>query len=177
MAEVELGKEFEKTARLYRMPAPYNPREIEEHDFDALKESLTRHGLVQPIVVNLRSPQQGWEPDCESVIVGGHQRVKAAADLGWEEMWIERVDWDERDERNANLALNRISGDWERDMLERALRELKAIGDDLTGTGFTEDEITRMFDEISREPPAEFPNADEKTTHECPKCGYKWKAA
>ena len=103
--------------------------------------------------------------------------MKAAADLGWEEMWVERVDWDEVDERNANLALNRIAGDWERDMLERALRELKALGDDLSGTGFTEDEITRMFDEISREPPPEFPDADEKTTHECPKCGYKWKAA
>lgn len=170
-----MRKTQEKTEYLSTIPAPYNPREMGEHDYENLKASLQEYGVVQEVVVNKRTGEQGWEPDCEPVIVGGHQRVRAAAELQIVKMPVAWIDVDEVAERKLNLILNRVGGDWQRDMLERALRELKSMGDDLSGTGFTDDEIKGWLDEQHQEPPPEFPDATNETNHECPKCGYKWK--
>src|SRR5213593_2811975 len=123
------------TRELAGMAAPYNPRQISDHDLEALRRSLRFFGTVEPSVVNRRSGH----------IVGGHQRVKAAQAEGIATLPACYVDLDDPSEKQLNLALNRIHGEWDEDMLERLLAELKAGGADLALTGFTDDEIAALL--------------------------------
>jgi len=109
------------TARLAEMAAPYNPRKISSHDLDALRRSLKFFGTVEPIIVNKRSGR----------IVGGHQRVRAAAAEGIETLPVVHVDLDEPSEKQLNLALNRISGEFDLEKLAEVLGDLEAAGADL----------------------------------------------
>ncbi len=128
------------TEALAGMAAPFNPRTISGHDLDALRRSLRFFGTVEPIVVNRRSGH----------IVGGHQRVKAAQAEGIDEMPVVYVDLDDPAEKQLNVALNRIHGEWDESKLEEILADLKTAGADLALTGFTEEEL----DELLRGPDA-----------------------
>src|SRR5262245_6489370 len=119
------------TADLARMAAPYNPRRISEHDLAALRRSLKFFGTVEPVIVNRRSGH----------IVGGHQRVKAAEAEEIDSLPVVYVDLDDPSEKQLNIALNRISGEWDPGALERVLAELQAGGADMELTGFTSDEL------------------------------------
>src|SRR5437870_3309116 len=120
-----------RTAELAAMAAPYNPRRISEHDLAALQRSLRFFGTVEPIVVNRRSGH----------IVGGHQRVKAAEAEEIPALPVVFVDLDGPSEKQLNLALNRISGEWDPEKLEAVLADLSAGGADMGLTGFTEEEL------------------------------------
>lgn len=173
-----------KTADLAKIPAPYNPREMLDHDWSVLKQSLIEFGCVQSIVVNKRSEEQGWKKGEEPVIVGGHQRVRAAGDpdvaiaklpTGW-------VDLNELKEHQLNLILNRTSGDFEEDMLERALRVIEELGggDALDFTGFDTDELEAYLGDPDgtiggNEAGDGFNEPGDDFDHECPKCNYRWK--
>jgi DNA modification methylase len=124
-----------KTANLKQMAAPYNPRTISDHDLVALGRSMTEFGVVEPVVVNKRTGR----------IVGGHQRVKAAEARGIDELPVVHVDLDESAEKQLNLSLNRISGEFDTDMLADVLRELEQDGADLDLTGFTTSEIDDLI--------------------------------
>lgn len=123
------------TRDLATMAAPYNPRSIQDHDLDALRRSLRYFGTVEPIVVNRRSGR----------IVGGHQRVKAAMAEEIESLPVVYVDLDDPSEKQLNLALNRIHGEWDEAKLEVLLRELETLGADLDLTGFAEAEIEALL--------------------------------
>jgi len=122
------------TATLAEMAAPYNPRRISPHDLEALRRSLRTFGAVEPVVVNRRTDR----------IVGGHQRVCAAEAEGIAALPVVYVDLDEPAEKQLNLALNRISGEWDEALLGALLRDLEAECDDLALTGFTADEIAEL---------------------------------
>ena len=124
-----------RTDEPMRKAAPYNPRTIADHDLEALRRSLRFFGTVEPIVVNKRSDR----------IVGGHQRVRAAQAEGIESLPVVHVDLDEPSERQLNLALNRIHGEWDLEKLEDVLRELETMGADLDLTGFTQIEIEELL--------------------------------
>ena len=113
------------TTELREMVAPYNPRTISDHDLVALGRSMTAFGVVEPVVVNRRTKR----------IVGGHQRVKAAEAQGIDELPVVYVNLDEPAEKQLNIALNRISGEFDTDKLADILRELEVAGADLDLTG------------------------------------------
>ena len=123
-----------KTVELVGMAAPYNPRKISDHDLAALRRSLKFFGTVEPVVVNRRSGH----------IVGGHQRVRAAEAEGIEALPVVYVELDEPSERQLNLALNRISGEFDTEKLAVVLSDLEAAGADLELTGFTDDELAEL---------------------------------
>jgi DNA modification methylase len=123
------------TARLASMGAPYNPRQMSEHDLDALRRSLRFFGTVEPIVVNQRSGH----------IVGGHMRIRAAEAEGIETLPVVYVDLDDPTERQLNIALNKIRGTWDEAKLADLLRELETLGADLDLTGFAEEEIEALL--------------------------------
>ena len=122
------------TSQLTEMAAPYNPRKISDHDLEALRKSLRFFGTVEPIVVNERSGH----------IIGGHQRVRAAKAEGLDELPVVYVDLDEPSEKQLNLALNRISGEWDIEKLGALLGDLDKAGADLALTGFTDVEIEKL---------------------------------
>ncbi len=124
-----------KTTKLAGMAAPYNPRLISDHDLAALRRSMRRFGTVEPVVVNRRSGH----------IVGGHQRVKAAEAEGIKTLPVVQVDLDARAEKQLNLALNRINGQFDPDRLSVVLADLKISGADLAITGFTQAELEDLI--------------------------------
>ena len=123
-----------ETDRLAAMAWSGNPRKISPHDLEALQRSLRFFGTVEPIVVNQRSGN----------IVGGHQRVKAAEAEGIATLPVVHVDLDEPSEKQLNLALNRISGEFDLERLATVLGDLEAAGADLQFSGFTDEEIERL---------------------------------
>ena len=98
-------------------PADYNPRvELQPGDpeYEALKTSLETDGVVVPIIWN----------ETTGRIVGGHQRYKALMDMGVEETDVSVVHFDETKEKQANVALNRIEGEWDDEKLHDLFAEL-----------------------------------------------------
>ena len=113
-------------------PDPFNPRRISDEEMEALTRSIREFGLVDPLVVRKE----------DRSIIGGHQRLVAAKRLGFTEVPVVFVDLSEEQARLLNLALNRISGAWDEELLAQLFKELKLAEADLTLSGFCEDEIT-----------------------------------
>jgi hypothetical protein len=88
-------------------PAPYNPRQSTAKQEEKLKASLSKFGLVEPIIFN---KQTGY-------IVGGHFRVRELNKLGYEEIECVIVDLNEADEKELNIRLNANTGQWDWEML------------------------------------------------------------
>ena len=105
--------------------APYNPRIMNEVEKNKLKESIKQFGLVQPLVLN---EQTGY-------IVGGNQRLQALKELYGEdyEADIVLINISPEKEKALNIALNKISGDWDLSKLQSLLTELS--DDDIVSTG------------------------------------------
>lgn len=127
--------------------ADYNPRELTEQQYLNLKQSLDDFGQVVPIVVNEHK-------DRKNVIVGGHQRVRVAKDLGMKTMPCVTVNLTVDKERELNLRLNKNTGQWDWDKLANEF-DL----DELMDVGFTEMELGLgdEDDDMDPAPDAELP--------------------
>ena len=88
-------------------PAPYNPRKSTKEQEDNLKKSLSKFGVVEPIIYNERSKH----------IVGGHFRVRELKKLGIKEVECVIVDLNDADEKELNIRLNANTGEWDWDIL------------------------------------------------------------
>ena len=115
----------------------YNPREISTHDFESLKRSIKRYGFLEPVVVN-------QFPGRENILVGGHQRVRAAKALGLAEVPVIYVNLPLKEEQLLNLALNRIRGDWQEEQLVQLIGQIEN-GQGLELTGFTDQELDKLL--------------------------------
>ena len=130
--------EFEVTRIADMNRAAYNPRvdlQPEDEEYQAIERSLKRHGLVQPIVWNRRT----------NTVVSGHQRLTVLEAQGETEVTVSVVDLDDIQEKELNVALNKITGEWDDDKLSVILNEL---GEEATDTGFTLPEIDVLRDEL-----------------------------
>ena len=78
-------------------------------------------------------------------MVGGHQRLSVLKHLGHTEVDCVVVDIDERKEKALNIALNKISGEWDENRLTEILKELQLSGYDTALTGFDIKEIDELF--------------------------------
>ena len=77
-------------------------------------------------------------------MIGGHQRLKVLAELGNTKVDVSIVDLDETNEKALNVALNKISGEWDMPMLQDILLELNTDGFDMDSIGFSLDELTQF---------------------------------
>ena len=119
-------------------PADYNPRkdlQPGDSEYEKLKRSLAEFGYVEPVIWNKTTGH----------IVGGHQRLKVLADLGFESVDCVVVELDETREKTLNIALNKISGDWDESKLALLIADLDASDFDAELTGFDEAEIQAMI--------------------------------
>jgi len=115
--------------------APYNPRKIDEKELAKLKRSISEFGYVEPIVWNERT----------GFVVGGNQRLKALRELGIEEVDVVVVDLDDAKEKALNVALNKISGEWDFIKLKDVLTDIDTGDFDIELTGFDLDEIADLI--------------------------------
>lgn len=147
---------------------PKNPRRISEHDYKALLTSIKTFGDLSGIVKNNRTGQ----------LVGGHQRIQAFKELGGQPVITERypqpnskgttaigyviledekfgyreVDWDADFEMQANVAANKIQGEFDNDLLAQIVYETSQLenGTELNELmGFTEKEAQKLIDSVA----------------------------
>lgn len=129
---------FEKMKLSELRPADYNPRvELKPgmEEYEKLKQSILEFGFVDPPIFNKRTGN----------LVGGHQRVSVAKDLGIGEIEVSIVDLPIEKEKALNIALNKISGQWDEDKLALLLNELDE--NELNISGFTDKEIQEVIDQ------------------------------
>ena len=81
-------------------------------------------------------------------IVGGHQRLKILQDQGHTEIECVVVDLDETEEKALNVALNKVSGEWDLPKLADLISELDNGIFDITLTGFDAAEIEDLFSKV-----------------------------
>tara|TARA_R100001594_G_scaffold90734_1_gene125120 strand:- start:479 stop:1615 length:1137 start_codon:yes stop_codon:yes gene_type:complete len=113
--------------------AEYNPRQLTQDQYKHLKDSITRFGLVDPIIVNKNKERK-------NIIVGGHQRVKVAKDLKIKKVPVLEIDLTYEKERELNVRLNKNTGEWDYDNLANFFDM-----DELTDWGFSDDDL-KLFD-------------------------------
>jgi len=125
-------------------PAEYNPRKDlkpGDPDYEKLKRSIEQFGYVDLLI---------WNKTTEH-IVGGHQRAKVLMDLGYEEVDCVVVEMDETQEKALNVALNKISGDWDKDKLALVIADIQGMDFDVSFTGFDPAEIDDLFRDSLKE--------------------------
>ena len=128
-------------------PATYNPRQITKKQYNDLKESIDRFGLVDPIIVNEKT----------MTIIGGHQRYKIwkenAEQSNVDDITIPCVmlNLNTEQERELNIRLNKSGGEWDMDILanEFDIEELKEWGFKDLEFGFNIDKIEEEQEEIA----------------------------
>ena len=113
-------------------PAEYNPRRMTNKQYEDLKNSLEKFGLVDPIIIN-----------ADNTVVGGHQRLRIMRELGAELVPTVRVNLSKEDERELNIRLNKNSGEFDLDILANNfdVDELKDWGFKDVELGFNIDKI------------------------------------
>ncbi|WP_062052368.1 site-specific DNA-methyltransferase [Bacillus sp. JCM 19034] len=119
-------------------PAPYNPRvdlQPGNSEYEKLKQSIETFGYVEPLVWNERTGN----------LVGGHQRFKVLMEEQPKHIEVSVVDLDLDREKALNLALNKISGDWDKEKLETLLLELNDADFEMSLTGFNEEDIEEIL--------------------------------
>lgn len=114
------------------IPAEYNPRKISPKEYEDIKASIKRFGLVDPAIVNINK-------DRYNIIIGGHRRTEVAKDLGYTQMPCVEVDLTLEKEKELNVRLNKNTGSFDENLLS-----LHFTKDFLKEIGFGESEL-KMF--------------------------------
>ncbi len=119
--------------------ASYNPRvdlKTGDAEFEKIKNSITEFGYCEPIIVNT-----------DMTIIGGHQRAKVLKELGYDEIDCVVIDIDKTKEKALNIALNKITGEWDMSALAKLLDDLKTENYDIELTGVDFAEAEKLWDE------------------------------
>jgi hypothetical protein len=119
-------------------PATYNPRkdlQKDDAEYIKLKRSIETFGYVEPVIINT-----------DFTVIGGHQRLKVLKDLNFEKVDCVVVDVDKTKEKALNVALNKISGEWDMELLKDLMQDLKDEDFDMELTGFDFDELNDLLE-------------------------------
>ena len=126
-------------------PAPYNPRKDlkpDDPEYQQLVKSIDEFGCVEPLVWNKKTGN----------LVGGHQRFKVLLAQGVKQIHVSVVDLPLAKEKALNVALNKISGDWDQDKLAELLGELIELPDfDVSLTGFDLPAVEQLIASLDEE--------------------------
>ncbi|EPI5742705.1 site-specific DNA-methyltransferase [Enterococcus faecalis] len=129
--------------------AEYNPRvdlKPGMQEYEKLKQSILEFGFVDPPIYNIQTGN----------LVGGHQRVAVARELGlFNEIEVSVVNLPLNKEKALNVTLNKISGQWDEEKLYVLLNELDDEAVSLTG--FDTEEVDSLLDSFNYEEDIEKP--------------------
>ncbi|MBP2652187.1 MAG: methylase domain protein [Firmicutes bacterium] len=131
---------FEKLSIESLIPASYNPRKKlkpGDTEFENIKNSITEFGYVDPVIVNQ-----------DLTVIGGHQRISVLKALGHTEIDCVVIDVDKTKEKALNIALNKISGEWNKELLADLIKDLQTLDYDVAFTGFEPPEIDELFNDV-----------------------------
>ncbi len=116
--------------------AEYNPRAWDEQAKKKLKASITKHGFVDPVIVN-------GAPKRKNIIIGGHFRTEVAKELGFQEVPVVYVNVPNiKKEKALNLRLNRVSGEWNFELLKNFDTDF------LLDLGFDDSDLSSIWSDV-----------------------------
>lgn len=122
-------------------PAEYNPRKklkAGDKEYEKIKNSIQEFGYVEPIIVNY-----------DMTVIGGHQRLTVLKDLGYTEVQCVEVHIEDENKVKAlNIALNKITGAWNEQLLADLIVDLQAANFNTDFTGFEAPEIEQLFSKV-----------------------------
>ena len=122
-------------------PAAYNPRKKlkkGDKEYEKIKKSIVEFGYVDPIIVNF-----------DGTVIGGHQRLTVLSDLGYKEVQCVQVRIEDENKVKAlNVALNKITGAWNEELLADLMVDLQDANFNLDLTGFEAPEIDQLFSKV-----------------------------
>lgn len=114
-------------------PAGYNPRTWAKAQLEALKQSFAGFGAVDPLIANSA-------PHRKNVLIGGHMRLAALKELGYETVPVVYVSIPELErEKELNLRLNKNTGSFDLSLLADFDPAL------LADIGFSSEELDEIF--------------------------------
>lgn len=155
--------------------AEYNPRRaLAKGDaaYEKIKASIETFGMVVPIVWNRVTGN----------VVAGHQRLQVLSDMGVKDVDVSVISMDAVSEKALNIALNKISGEWDDEKLHALLSELSMLDSiNAEAMGFSEEELQSLLADVERELSQQSlsnqeidPSCYEKDNfgHICPRCGF-----
>ena len=146
------------------VPSEYNPRKISEEDYEKLSRSMSEFGMVDPIIINMNNMK----------IIGGHQRYDVLmneytgnetdgelfllrlGDVGWVFPSVDLEITNEAHEKALNVALNKISGEWDTTKLNNLFTDLEFADFDISLTGFDKLDVDEIeldkitFDDVEK---------------------------
>ena len=154
-------------------PDPKNPRRLSDHDGNALKNSMDYFGDLGCIVFNVQTQQLvgGHQriklmeqlPAERKITISdragegswvGHETLDDTGTVAVGYVWIgnkqfgyREVNWDQGKQRAANIAANKISGEFDLQLLAEVNYELKQLsnGDELLNlTGQRSEELNQL---------------------------------
>ena len=132
--------EFKKITISDLIPASYNPRKKlkpGDREYEKIKNSILEFGYVDPVIVNK-----------DLTVIGGHQRITVLKELGYEEIDCVVIDIDKTKEKALNVALNKITGEWNKELLVDLIKDLQNSDFDIAFTGFEPPEIEQLFNTV-----------------------------
>ena len=131
---------------------PDNPRRLSKKQGEELKNSLSKFGQCEPVVI---------QPD--GTIIGGHQRFRLLKKMGKKHIdaYVPKEPLSEHEARELTIRLNKNQGDWDFDMLANIWEV-----DLLLESGFTPEELHLEIVEEEKNPTkftlaAKFENEDD----------------
>lgn len=141
--------EYVKTGEL--KPFAGNPRKIDPETFKRLKRSLEDFGIVDPVIAR-RS---------DNMVIGGHQRLAVAKSVGIEKVPVVYVEFPDNKAAMLNVALNKVTGEWDWPKLGDLFQEFDTGSLDLEMSGFGLDEIEGLVTGLDEaEPKSETESPD-----------------
>ena len=123
------------------LPAVYNPRKSlkkGDKEYEKIKNSILEFGYVEPIIINY-----------DMTVIGGHQRLTVLKDLGYKDVQCVVVEIkDENKVKALNIALNKITGVWNEQLLADLISDLQKSNVNIDFTGFEPPEIEQLFSKV-----------------------------
>ena len=143
----------------------YNPRKKlkpEDKEYQKIKKSIEEFGYTDLVIINK-----------DNTIISGNQRTQVLMDMGYKKIKVVQIDIDKTKEKALNIALNKITGEWDYAMLGDLLLDLDSQNYDLEITGFDLDEIEEIMAPLGLEEEKEVIEDDfDCTPPEEPKAKY-----
>ena len=113
----------------------YNPRKWDAKAKEQLKESITRFGVVDPLLANNAEARK-------NILIGGHFRLEVLRELGYTEVPVVYLNIpDIEKEKELNIRLNKNQGEFDYDLLAEFDESF------LADIGFDSEELDSIFEE------------------------------
>lgn len=111
----------------------YNPRKWDAEAKAELKESITRFGVVDPLLVN-------GDEARKNIVIGGHFRLEVLLELGYTEVPVVYLNIpDLKKEQELNIRLNKNQGEFDLELLAQFDESF------LKDVGFDSEELDDIF--------------------------------